>query len=142
MTASDHEEAYTQVLENLRPTFADAPQLLEVRFEVVKPPRGGGGTGCWGACRTAEEGARRDLRDRLARRPHVNGERGAMKAFPAYRRIATLIFLRSRRGGPVVEEVANIDPLELQAAQERDAGPQTLAGYHSGYLGQNNGLMN
>ena len=30
----------------------------------------------------------------------------------------------------------------LHAAQERDAGPQTLAGYHSGYLGQNNGLMN
>jgi hypothetical protein len=63
-------------------------------------------------------------------------------SFPAYRRIVTLIFLRSRRGGPVVEEVANIDPLELQAAQERDAGPQTPAGYHSGYLGQNNGLMN
>ncbi len=27
-------------------------------------------------------------------------------SFPAYRRIATLIFLRSRGGGPVVEEVA------------------------------------
>ena len=26
-------------------------------------------------------------------------------SFPAYRRIATLIFLRSRRGGPIVEEV-------------------------------------
>jgi hypothetical protein len=61
-------------------------------------------------------------------------------SFPAYRRIATLIFLRSRRGGPVVEEVANIDPLELQAAQERDAGLHSLADYHSGYLDQSNGL--
>jgi hypothetical protein len=64
-------------------------------------------------------------------------------SFPAYRRIATLIFLRSRRGGPVVEEVANIDQLELQAAQERDAGPRTLADHHSGYLDQSTGrLMN
>ena len=62
-------------------------------------------------------------------------------SFPAYRRIATLIFLRSRAGGPVVEEVANIDPLELQAAQERDAGVHTLADYHRGYLGRSNGLM-
>ncbi len=46
VTAGDHEEAYTQVLENLRPTFADAPQHLEVRFEVVIPPRGGG-AGVW-----------------------------------------------------------------------------------------------
>ena len=60
-------------------------------------------------------------------------------SFPAYRRIATLIFLRSQRGGPVVEEVANIDPLELQAAQERDAGLHTLADHHSGYLDQNDG---
>jgi hypothetical protein len=63
-------------------------------------------------------------------------------SFPAYRRIATLSYLRSRGGGPIVEQVANIDPLELQAAQERDAGLHTLAGYHSGYLDQNNGLMN
>ncbi len=59
---------------------------------------------------------------------------------PTYRRIATLIFLRLRGGGAIVEEVASIDPLELQAAQERDAGPQTLAGYHSGYLDQSNAL--
>jgi len=58
-------------------------------------------------------------------------------SFPAYRRIASLIFLRSRGGGAVVEEMANVDPLELQAAQERDAGPYTLAQYHSGYLDQN-----
>jgi hypothetical protein len=56
-------------------------------------------------------------------------------SFPAYRRIATLILLRSRRGGRVIKEVISIDPLELQAAQERDAGLHTLADYHSGYLG-------
>ena len=60
-------------------------------------------------------------------------------SFPAYRRIASLIYLRSRGGGAVVEEIANIDPLELQAAQERDAGLQPLADYHSGYLDQNDG---
>jgi hypothetical protein len=60
-------------------------------------------------------------------------------SFPAYRRIATLVFLRSRGGGPVAEEVVNIDPLELQAAQERDAGLRTLADYHSGYLDQRSG---
>jgi hypothetical protein len=41
--------------------------------------------------------------------------------FPAYRRIATLIFLRSPPGGAVMEQVADIDPLELEAAQRRDA---------------------
>ena len=60
-------------------------------------------------------------------------------SFPAYRRIASLIFLRSRGGGPVVEEIANVDPLELQAAQERDAGLHTLADYHGGYLDQSDG---
>jgi hypothetical protein len=60
-------------------------------------------------------------------------------SFPAYRRIASLILLRSRSGGAVVEEVANVDPLELQAAQKRDAGLHTLAGYHNGYLDQNDG---
>jgi hypothetical protein len=39
-------------------------------------------------------------------------------SFPAYRRIETLIFLPSR---PLVERVVNIDPLELEAAQKRDA---------------------
>jgi hypothetical protein len=63
-------------------------------------------------------------------------------SFPAWRRIATLIFLPSRPGGAFVEQVVNIDPLELAAAQERDAGPHTLAEYHGGYLDQNNGLMN
>ena len=39
VSASDHEAAYSAVLEDLRPTFADAPQHLEVRFEVVTPPQ-------------------------------------------------------------------------------------------------------
>jgi hypothetical protein len=43
VTAENHVEAYTSVLENLRPTFADEPQPLEVRFEVVMPPRAGEG---------------------------------------------------------------------------------------------------
>jgi hypothetical protein len=43
VTAEDHVEAYGAVLENLRPTFADSPQPLEVRFEVVTPPRNGQG---------------------------------------------------------------------------------------------------
>jgi hypothetical protein len=63
-------------------------------------------------------------------------------SFAAYQRIATLMVLRSRGGGPVMGEVANIDPLELQASQQRDAGLRTLAEYHSGYLDQNNGVMN
>ena len=45
VSAENHEVAYTSVLENLRPTFADAPQDLEVRFEVVMAPRGG--IGVW-----------------------------------------------------------------------------------------------
>jgi hypothetical protein len=45
VSASDHEAAYTAVLHDLRPTFADAPQDLEVRFEVVTAPRSG--TGVW-----------------------------------------------------------------------------------------------
>jgi hypothetical protein len=56
-------------------------------------------------------------------------------SFPAYRRIATLIILRSRGRGRVIEEVFSIDPLELQAAQDRDARPaHALSDYHSGYL--------
>lgn len=44
-------------------------------------------------------------------------------SFSAYRRVATLIFLPARPGTGLGEQVANIDPLELQAAQERDADP-------------------
>ncbi len=43
-------------------------------------------------------------------------------SFSAYRRVATLIFLPAPGGG-TGERVVNIDPLELQAAQERDADP-------------------
>ena len=42
-------------------------------------------------------------------------------SFPAYRRIATMIWLRSQPGHAIMEQVVNIDPLELQAAQARDA---------------------
>ena len=42
-------------------------------------------------------------------------------SFPAYRRIATLIFLPLRPGGAFAERVAEIDPLELESAQKRDA---------------------
>ena len=42
-------------------------------------------------------------------------------SFPAWRRIATLIYLPWRPGGAFVEQVVKIDPLELEAAQERDA---------------------
>jgi hypothetical protein len=61
---------------------------------------------------------------------------------PAWQRIATVIFLSSRPGGAFVEQVVIIDPLELAAAQESDAGRHTLAEYHGGYLDQNNGFMN
>jgi hypothetical protein len=45
----------------------------------------------------------------------------------AYRRVATLMILPARPGSGVGEQVASIDPVELQAAQERDADP-TAAG--------------
>jgi hypothetical protein len=49
-------------------------------------------------------------------------------SFPAYRRVETLIFLPSRPGGPFGERVVNIDPLELQAVQKRDAAIAALEG--------------
>ena len=42
-------------------------------------------------------------------------------SFLAWRRTATLIFLPSRPGGAFVEQLVEIDPLELDEAQERDA---------------------
>jgi hypothetical protein len=42
-------------------------------------------------------------------------------SFLAWRRTATLIFLPSRPGGAFVEQLVEIDPLELEAAEERDA---------------------
>jgi hypothetical protein len=49
-------------------------------------------------------------------------------SFPAYRRMETLIFLPSRPGGAFVERFVNIDPLELEAAQKRDASIALLEG--------------
>ena len=49
-------------------------------------------------------------------------------SFPAYRRMETLIFLPSRPGRALVERVVNIDPLELEAAQKRDASIAALEG--------------
>lgn len=42
-------------------------------------------------------------------------------SFPAYRRIATAIFLPAQPGSMILAEIATIDPLELDAAQEQDA---------------------
>jgi hypothetical protein len=42
-------------------------------------------------------------------------------SFRAFRRRTTVIWLRSRPGQPIMEQAVEIDPLELQAAQERDA---------------------
>ena len=42
-------------------------------------------------------------------------------SFIAWRRVASLMFLPSRPGGPVPGRIATIDPLELQAAQARDS---------------------
>ncbi len=41
-------------------------------------------------------------------------------SFPAYRRVETVILLPSRPGG--TDQVATVDPLELEAALARDAG--------------------
>jgi hypothetical protein len=43
VTADNHVEAYSTVLDNLRPTFEDSPIPLEVRFEVVTAPKRGEG---------------------------------------------------------------------------------------------------
>lgn len=43
VSANDHEAAYSAVLADLRPTFKDAPQHLEVRFEIITAPRSGSG---------------------------------------------------------------------------------------------------
>jgi hypothetical protein len=46
-------------------------------------------------------------------------------SFSAHRRVATLIALPTPRGG-TGERIVNIDPLELQAAQEKDAESTTV----------------
>ncbi|HET8727573.1 MAG TPA: hypothetical protein VFO41_08705 [Alphaproteobacteria bacterium] len=45
-------------------------------------------------------------------------------SFPAYRRVATVIYLAPPAGRPGTSEIAAIDPAELEAALERDASPQ------------------
>lgn len=42
-------------------------------------------------------------------------------SFPAYRRVATMIFLPARPGDTVSGQLVTIDPLELEAAEKRDA---------------------
>jgi hypothetical protein len=42
-------------------------------------------------------------------------------SFLDWRRTGTRIFLPSRPGGAFVEQLVEIDPLELEAAQEKDA---------------------
>ena len=41
-------------------------------------------------------------------------------SFPAYRRVATTIFLPSRPGGLVSGQLLTLDPLELNAAEKRE----------------------
>lgn len=41
-------------------------------------------------------------------------------SFPAYRRVATMMFVSGRNGSSL--EMVTIDPAELQAAHERDGG--------------------
>jgi len=42
-------------------------------------------------------------------------------SFPVYRRIATMIFLPARPGDTVSGQLVTIDPLQLEAAEKRDA---------------------
>jgi hypothetical protein len=42
-------------------------------------------------------------------------------SFPVYRRVATIIFLPAQSHRASSAEMVTIDPLDLQAAQERDA---------------------
>jgi hypothetical protein len=45
-------------------------------------------------------------------------------SFPAYRRVSTVIFVPAQSGCAV--EMVTIDPLDLQAAQEKDAAMRTV----------------
>ena len=42
-------------------------------------------------------------------------------SFPAYRRVSTMIFVPAQSGHASSVEMVPIDPLDLQAAQDRDA---------------------
>ena len=45
-------------------------------------------------------------------------------SFPAYRRVATVIFVPAESGQASSVEMVTIDPRDLQEAQDRDAAPQ------------------
>ena len=45
-------------------------------------------------------------------------------SFMAYRRVSTTIVLASRQFGHASRQVVTIDPLDLDAAQKRDARPE------------------
>jgi len=47
-------------------------------------------------------------------------------SFPVYRRVATMIFVPARKSSAV--EMIAVDPLDLQAAQERDGATRAAAG--------------
>ena len=49
-------------------------------------------------------------------------------SFVAYRRVSTAIILASSQFGPGSRQVVTIDPLELEAAQKRDAAKPTPPG--------------
>jgi len=51
-------------------------------------------------------------------------------SFPVYRRVATMIFVPARSPASAIEMIA-VDPVDLQAAQERDRAPQHQAGADS-----------
>ena len=44
-------------------------------------------------------------------------------SFPVYRRVATMIFVPASTQGTSSIEMVTIDPLDLQAAMDRDAPP-------------------
>jgi hypothetical protein len=44
-------------------------------------------------------------------------------SFPVYRRVATMILVPAQSQPACSVEMVTVDPLDLQAAQERDAGP-------------------
>jgi hypothetical protein len=45
-------------------------------------------------------------------------------SFPAYRRVATVIFVPAESGQASSVEMVTIDPRDLQEAQDRDAAPR------------------
>ena len=48
-------------------------------------------------------------------------------SFPAYRRIATRLFVTVVPNSTILEEVVDIDPLELEAAMEKDSDAVSVA---------------